>query len=364
MTDPILIIGGGIIGMMTARELHAAGQPVTLIERGQPGREASWAGGGILSPLFPWRYLDSITRLAAWSQAHYAALCEQLRQDSGIDPEYTRNGMLMTASDEIEQARVWAQRHQRPLQLIDRQTFAKLEPQAAHPPETGLWMPQVAQVRNPRLGAALLADLRRRGIEILSDTQVESLSCQGDRCAGAQTSRGFVRAAQVIVCAGAWSGGLLQDLPAAPTIGPIRGQMILFQTQPGTLSRIMLEAQRYAIPRRDGHLLFGSSMEDVGFDKSTTAAMHDELHAIAIERFPVLADCPVVKHWAGLRPSSPAGVPYIARHPRISNLLINAGQFRNGVVLAPASARLAADLTLNRTPILDPAPYSWTAARG
>ena len=364
MSEPILVVGGGIIGMLTARELHRAGRQVTLIERQQPGMESTWAGGGIVSPLFPWRYLDSITTLASWSQAHYAQVCTELLRDTGIDPEYTRSGMLMVASEELQQAQAWAQQHGRNLQLIDARTFQELEPQAAHPPATGLWMPEVAQVRNPRIGQALLADLQRRAVRVITDHPVTAIDCGTGRCQGVRTASGFIAATQVVVCAGSWSAQLLGDLPAPPAIRPVRGQMILFKTPPGTISRIVLEEQRYIIPRRDGHVLFGSTMEEAGFDKRTTPEVHAELHAIVTERFPVLGDYPVIKHWAGLRPGSPAGVPYIAQHPEIEGLYVNAGQFRNGVVLGAASARLAADLVLQRAPIVDPSPYAWTAARG
>ena len=127
---------------------------------------------------------------------------------------------------------------------------------------------------------------------------------------------------------------------------------------------MVLEANRYVIPRRDGRTLFGSTIEEVGFVKRTTEAAREELYEIATRRFPVLADYPVERHWAGLRPSSPAGVPYIGPHPQVGGLFVNAGQFRNGIVLGPASARLAADLVLGRAPIVDPAAYAWTAARG
>jgi glycine oxidase len=140
--------------------------------------------------------------------------------------------------------------------------------------------------------------------------------------------------------------------------------MLLFRAAPGTISRMVLEDARYIIPRRDGRTLFGSTLEDVGFEKRTTPEARDELYALATERFPVLKGLPIEAHWAGLRPSSPAGVPYIGRHPEIEGLFINTGHFRNGIVLGPASARLAADLILGRTPILDPAPYAWNAPRG
>ncbi len=359
-----MVIGGGVIGLLTARELANAGMRVTLLERGEPGRESSWSGGGIVSPLFPWRYLDSVTALASWSQARYPEICTQLAHDTGIDPEFTVNGMLMVAKDESDTALAWAARHGRRLETVDAATFRALEPAARRPPETGLWMPEVGQLRNPRLLAALLADVQARGVTLRPDTPASGLWIRNSVCRGVTTPRGHVEGDQVIICAGAWSGELLGNLPAPPAVRPVRGQMLLFRTTPGTLSRIVLEDQRYIIPRRDGHVLFGSSMEEVGFDKSTTATMRGELLALAHERFPVIRDAPLVKHWAGLRPGSPAGVPYIAAHPEITGLYVNAGQFRNGIVTGLASARLAADLVLEHHPILDPAPYGWNTPRG
>jgi len=127
--------------------------------------------------------------------------------------------------------------------------------------------------------------------------------------------------------------------------------------------RMVLEDSRYIIPRLDGRVLFGSTLEHTGFDKSITEDARHELHALATHRFPVLADCKLERHWAGLRPGSPEGIPYIGRHPELHNLYVNAGHFRNGIVLGPASARLLADLVLQRTPILSPAPYALDAAR-
>ncbi len=360
----IIIVGGGVIGMLTARELALAGIQVALFDRAETGRESSWAGGGIVSPLFPWRYLDSVTRLASWSQDCYPALCDELRTSTEVDPEFTRCGLLLIAPDEAATATEWGTQHRRRLEIVDSTQFRQLEPRAASVPENALWMPTVGQVRNPRMVRALRLSLQQPGIEIHTGETVEKLLIENDRCRGVLTAEGRYEADSVVICAGAWSSDLLSNLGSPPEIHPIRGQMLLFRTPPGTISRMVLEGSRYVIPRRDGRVLFGSTIEDVGFDKSTTAAAREELHSIATARFPVLNDHPVEGHWAGLRPSSPAGVPYIGPHPEIARLFVNAGHFRNGIVLGPASARLAADLLLDRTPIVDPTPYGWTAARG
>ncbi len=350
--------------MLTALELSEAGHKVTLFERGDTGRESSWAGGGIVSPLFPWRYLDSVTRLASWSQSAYPAFLSALYRHTGVDPEYLDSGMLVIAPAEIAQAETWAAQHQKNVEIVDKGRFAELEPQAAEPVDQAVWMPDVGQVRNPRMVRALHIRLQQLDVGLRTDEPVERLLFDGDRCSGVHTKRGDQHADAVVVCAGAWSGQLLGDLASPPAIQPVRGQMLLFKAAPGTISRIVLEANRYVIPRRDGRTLFGSTIEEVGFDKQTTDAARDELYAIATRRFPILKEYPVEAHWAGLRPSSPAGVPYIGRHPRIDGLFVNAGHFRNGIVLGLASARLAADLVLGREPIVDPAPYAWTAARG
>jgi len=360
----IIIVGGGAIGMLTALECARAGAQVTVFERGETGRESSWAGGGIVSPLFPWRYLDSVTRLASWSQQVYPELADELAADTGIDPEYTPCGLILIAADETEQAMAWADRHQRVVEQINAATFAELEPKAAKPADDALWMPTVGQVRNPRMVQALRVRLGQLGVTVRTQSPVGTLLHDGDRCTGVRSATGDTEGDAVIVCAGAWSTGLLSDMLSPPAIEPVRGQMLLFRAKPGTISRMVLEQNRYVIPRRDGRTLFGSTIEHAGFDKQTTESARDELYEIATSRFPVLKAYEVEAHWAGLRPSSPAGVPYIGRHPEIAGLYVNAGHFRNGIVLGPASARLVTDLVLGRDPIIDPTSYGWTAARG
>ena len=350
--------------MLSARELRLAGASVVLLERSEPGRESSWAGGGIVSPLYPWRYADSVTELASWSQRIYRELCETLLSGTGIDPEYTGSGLLIAAPDEQAEAQRWADRHQRQLELVPKTRLSKLEPAWAAPPDQVIWMPEVAQVRNPRLAQSLLAHVKALGVRVLEYKRAEHLEFKNDRVSGVRTASGLQEARNILLCTGAWTHDFMQGLPYPADVHPVRGQMLLFKTRPGLIKRMVLEENRYIIPRRDGRVLFGSTIEETGFDKSTTEEAKTELSAIARERFPVLKDYPIEHHWAGLRPGSPAGIPYIGRHPGLQNLYINAGHFRNGVVLGPASARLAADLILGREPVVDPAPYGLTAARG
>jgi len=357
MTDCI-IIGGGIIGMLTARNLRLAGKQVTLIDKGETGRESSWAGGGIVSPLYPWRYADSITRLAGWGQTHYELICNEISENTGIDPEYTKNGLLILAAEESQQAVDWSVRFSRELEILSSDEITQIEPAMRSNHKPGIWLENIAQVRNPRIVKALRADIEKLGVNILAYRQVNSIDTKDGQVVSVTTDTGKLKADQYAVCTGAWTGELLEPLGVSIAVKPVQGQMILFKSDPGAISRIVLEEDRYIIPRRDGRVLYGSTVEHVGFDKHTTESAKKELHDIAVERFPILKDKPVEHHWAGLRPGSPDGVPVISRHPEFENLFINAGHFRNGVVLAPASCQLLSEMMLGQETSFDIEDYA------
>jgi len=353
-----LIIGGGVSGMLTALKLREMGLDVTLLERGHLGQESSWAGGGILSPLYPWRYPSSVTALARWSQTHYPSFTHELTQKTGIDPEYIRNGFLILDTDEYPQAMAWAKEQQITLEKLDSIALHDCEPELGNYAEA-LWLPDIAQVRNPRLLKALRQALLLMGVVVHEHLTVTALQYQEDRITGVTTQeKGSIKAERVIITAGSWSAGLLKTVHTTITVHPVRGQMILFMTQPGLISRIVLANSHYIIPRRDGRVLVGSTLEEVGFDKSTTFTALQDLKYVAFDLIPRLADYTVQKQWAGLRPGSPTGVPYIGQHPTIAGLYINTGHFRNGIVLGLASAQLLADIITGRPPIIDPIPYA------
>ena len=356
MSD-ILIIGGGIIGMLTAHELSLAGMKVTIVEQGKMGHESSWAGGGIISPLYPWRYSDPVNALAEWSQLKYPELIAEMNAKTGLDAELIQNGLLIL-DEEAEKALDWAGKWQANLQLIDNTQVSELEPalsRALLTDNKAIWMPDVHQVRNPRLVKVAKKYLLKQGVNFLEQTQVMSFLTNGSKVEGVKTSKGEIFADKVLLAGGAWSSKLLKDKKIL--VEPVKGQMILFKTAPNTVRRITLSQDRYVIPRQDGRVLVGSTLEHMGFDKATTKEAREELKQEAFRIIPCLKEAEIEHHWAGLRPGSTEGIPYICEVPNMDGLYLNAGHYRNGVVLGPASARLAADIILNRKPILDMAPY-------
>lgn len=371
MTEPdFLIVGGGIIGLLTARHLAETLADTTarivLLERGTCGREASWAGGGIVSPLYPWQQPDAICHLAVASQAMYPRLAADLLAATGIDCEFRRRGLLYLAPEDDARALAWAERFGQRMDALDAKGLARLAPAVA-PAAHSLSMPELGSIRNPRLCKALRADLAtRRQVTIHEHTPVTAVRAEAGTPLQVETAGQTWTSGATIVCGGAWTQQLLAPLGASLPVSPVKGQMLLFDTTTAhadtpLLSHVVLSNGRYLIPRDDGRVLVGSTLEpEAGFDQTTTAEAAASLRESAIAILPALADCPITHHWAGLRPGSPEGIPQIGAVPGLDGLYVNAGHYRNGLVLAPAATRLLVDQLLGNAPLLDPSAYQPT----
>ncbi|MEN5199143.1 glycine oxidase ThiO [Pseudomonas wadenswilerensis] len=359
MTKQVVIVGGGVIGLLTAFNLAADVEQVVLCDRGALGQESSWAGGGIVSPLYPWRYSAAVTALAHWSQDFYPQLGERLFASTGVDPEVHTTGLYWLDLDDEAEALAWAEREGRPLSAVDISAAYDAVPVLGGGFRRAIYMAGVANVRNPRLVKSLKAALLALpNVSIREHCEITGFSREGERVTGVETANGAIQADRVVLTAGAWSGDLLRPLGLELPVEPVKGQMILYKCAEDFLPSMVLAKGRYAIPRRDGHILVGSTLEHAGYDKTPTGEALESLKASAVELLPALADATPVAHWAGLRPGSPEGIPYIGEVPGYAGLWLNCGHYRNGLVLAPASCQLFADLLLGREPIIDPAPYA------
>jgi len=350
LDSDFLIVGAGVIGLGCALELCQRGARVTIVERGLCGGESSWAGGGILSPLCPWDYPDEVTRLTARGAELFPDWADALHESTGMDPEYWRCGMKVLPPFDRQAASQWCAAHD-----------VRLEQNPAPSPLRGeggtLFLPDVAQVRNPRLLRALRSRVEALGGRIVERCAVREIIADAGRVQKLESSCGEFSADSYIVTAGAWSKEVLGQHALHLDIKPMRGQMLLFKFEAPVLMNIVLQKDLYLIPRRDGHLLVGSTLEDAGFDKSTTAAARDDLRQRAQAVLPQLRDMPLVRHWAGLRPASPRNIPTIGQHPRLHNLYINSGHFRYGVTMAPASVEILLNDLAGAPQPFDVAPY-------
>ncbi|MCG8908885.1 glycine oxidase ThiO [Pseudomonas sp. DP-17] len=355
----MIVVGGGVVGMLTAWTLGQAGAEVVLLERGETGREASWAGGGIVSPLYPWRYSAAVANLAHWSQDFYPLLGDRLLADTGLDPEVHVTGLYWLDLDDQTEALAWAKANGRPLSEVDIDAVHEAVPVLGQGFARAVYMSGVANVRNPRLAKALREALvRLPNVSVREQVEVTGFLHKGERVTGVRTEQGDFTAGSVVLAAGAWSGQLLARLGLELPVEPVKGQMILYRCAPDFLSSMVLAKGRYAIPRRDGHILVGSTLEFAGFDKTPSNEALSGLRASAEELLPALAEMEPVNHWAGLRPGSPQGIPFIGEVPGHQGLWLNTGHYRNGLVLAPASCQLLVDLMQKRQPIIEAAPYS------
>lgn len=350
-TTPNVIIGGGIIGLLAAWYWVEAGETVVVLERSHVGRESSWAGGGILSPLYPDRY-PAIASLVRRSESDYPRIVQELIRITGVDPQLIFSELLL-----LDETEVTCEQRQYQATFLGDAALSRLEP-ALRAPFGGAVCYPAAQVRNPRLLSALRQGLTKKGVDFRESCGIRGFQTEGGELVGLLTDDGVVmKTGGCIVTAGAWSGDLLNTTELHLPIKPINGQMLLFAAKPGLISRIVVHHYRYLIPRADGHILVGSTVEDTGYKKHVTAVDREVLHEAAINLVPALARWPIVHHWAGLRPGSPDDAPFIGEHPGIKGLFVCAGHYRNGFATGPASARLVVDMMLGRPPSVDPTPF-------
>lgn len=343
----IIVVGAGIAGLTSALALERDGASVVVLDRHYAGTEASWAGGGILCPLYAWRYPMPVLRLAAEGMRRYPALLDSL--DSPVDPERWVTGMeildplgdgetvesIGATLESVGIAHQWRRQDE------------------AH----ALWLPEVANVRNPYLLDALTDTLRARGIELREHCAAEGLLLENGRVTGVATGQGEMQADRVVVTAGAWSESLIPGLPDG-SLFPVRGQMLRLEPRPENgLERILMDEGVYLIPRRDGSVVVGSTVENAGFDKTVDESAQARLHATACRLWPQLAGARITHRWAGLRPGSADELPLLGDHPAIGGLWANTGGYRNGLAMAPAAAELLADRMAGRETRLDATPY-------
>jgi glycine oxidase len=361
-TVDVVVVGGGVIGLAIAREAVLAGMSVRLIDRGEPGGEASSASAGMLAAQLETHHAGPIPPLCLAGRSLYPAFLDALRAESGLDVDLRRDGALVVArgaaaADDLERHFKLQKEKGLDAELVDAGGLRRLEPELTEAAVLGLYLPRESSLDPGLLLRALRIAAERGGVEVLARREVTKVTVAEGRVSGALTDDGTVHAAgRVVIAAGAWSGSILVEGTPAPGSEPVRGQIVCF-TAPGLLRHIVYGGTCYLVPRTDGRLLVGSTMEHAGFARSVTAEGLATLAGAAIAMVPGLAPAAFHSAWAGLRPASPDGLPIIGPGA-LPGLFYACGHLRNGIVLAPITARAVVRLLRGQDSGVDLEPFN------
>ena len=339
----MIVIGGGIIGLSLAVALRKRGASVLVVERGEPGREASHAAGGMLveSPL----ETPAVLRpLASASAQMYPEFAHELEVESGMKVDLRDAGTILLSPESELPAACHA----------TRAKIAELEPALGNTELNAFYINERSV--DPRgLTYAAIKTAKNRGVDFSSGDEVTAVEVADGRASGVTTVKTSFSATRIVNCAGAWSGGIG---PVALPTRPVKGQMLCLAMPSRTLLKHVIRSPRaYLIPRSDGRLLVGATVEEAGFDKRVDPVTIENFHRAAIELVPKLAEAKILEAWTGLRPGTPDALPILGE-TRTPGYYIATGHFRDGILLAPVTAQVMADVVENKKPEYDLQAFS------
>ncbi|MBD2103211.1 glycine oxidase ThiO [Leptolyngbya sp. FACHB-261] len=342
-TCDVLIAGGGIVGLATAVELALRGAQVTVLERGQCARAASWAAAGMLAPQAEALPSGPLLELALRSLSLYADWTAKLETLTGLNTGYWPCGILVPLLAE-HQNQLSCQ--ERPQDWLSADAIHQLQPGLSAQVIGGRWLAQEGQVDNRLLAQVLLAAALQLGVDVREQVELEQFQSDGDQVRQLLTTAGEFRADHYVLATGAWSYELLK-LPVTPR----KGQMLALQAPEPPFKRVLYGEDIYLVPRQDGRVVVGATNEAVGFTKGNTVAGISALLKGATTLFPALAELTIAELWWGFRPATPDEAPILGPSPW-QNLVLATGHYRNGILLAPITAQLIADFL--QTEAVDP----------
>lgn len=338
-----IVVGAGIIGLSLAIELNKQGLRVLVVEKGEPGREASWAAGGMLCDYLA-ETPPALRELATASARMYPEFVHELEDESGLKIDLRSVGTLLFAADGTGHSPVTTQADALP------QPLAELEPalEILNNPEphfTALYIKE-RSVDPRHLTHAAIAAARHRGVDFSSGDHVLAVQVADGKAAGVLTNKTQFAAGMVVNCAGAWAG---QIGPHSFPTRPVKGQMLsVAMPQKEMVRHVVRTPKVYLIPRSDGRMLIGTTLEEAGFDKQTVPKTILKLRQAAVDLVPKLADARILEAWAGLRPGTPDGLPILGTTPT-PGYFVATGHFRDGILLAPVTARVMGQMMTGQT---------------
>jgi len=359
-TSDVLIVGGGIIGLSLAQELALQKLSVTVLERGQIGREASSAGAGILAPRAEMEEAGPLAQLLLASRKIYPEFVKQVSSRSGLSIDFSISGLLSVALDPEQQSELDRKKQQQTelgleVQSLSREETLRMESWLNPELLSALYFPEEGYVDNRELVEAVRLVCLELGVRLVPDCSVLEVKAEQGNVCGVQTSSRFFTSRRVVIAAGCWSGQISTGLPYILPIKPARGQMVAMKMPAPGLRHVVYGANGYLVPRKDGRVLLGSTVEWIGYDKQVTLDGIQQITASAMALAPTLRSSTFIECWAGLRPFCEGGLPVLGP-TEIDGLYFATGHFRNGLLLAPITAKLMAEVIVagNIPKILEP----------
>jgi glycine oxidase len=359
-----IVMGGGIIGCSVAWRLAAEGVVTTVLERGRVGQEASWAAAGMIAPQAeaegPGPFFDFCMK----ARDTFDGIVDRLVREGGVDPEYDRAGILYVALDadervQLERRASWQRSVGAPLEELSGAEARRVEPMLSPEAVYAIHMPTNRRTDNRKLTQAYAAAARKAGAEFVEGARVEALATRGERAVGVLMDDGSTLEADVVVnAAGAWAGEIRGLEADRVKLHPVRGQIVCFEVAPETIGPALFSLRGYVVPRRDGRLLAGSTMEEAGYNKSVTLAGLDKIARGAAAIVPTLGAAAFREAWAGLRPATRDLLPVLGFSPSVSNVLWAAGHFRSGILLSAITGEIIVDLVQGRRPAVELGAFS------
>lgn len=354
----VLVIGAGVIGCAIARELALRGVEVTILESDEPGAGASWAAAGMLSPQAEADRADPFLELLLASRRMYPDFVRSLHEETGIDVHYRSEGTLLVAIDEEDEAGIrrrgaWQNAAGLPVEWLSGEEARRLEPALSGEVRAALRFADDHQVDNRLLAPALRAAAEGAGAGVRCRARVTGVVCRGAEVRGVALEGGeVVEGERVVVAAGVGAAGL-GGMPRPLPVRPVHGQLLALRAEGSGISHVVDSPRVYLVPRRDGRVIVGATMEEIGLEKRVTAAGLRMLLAGALEAVPALGEAAVVETWSGHRPGTPDGWPILGADPEVQGLVYATGHYRNGILLTPVTARVIADLLEGVVPAID-----------
>ncbi|SRR5579875_8248 len=361
----VLVIGGGIIGNAVAWRLARAGIEVTIVERGRAGQESSWAAAGMIAPQAEAEGPGPFLRLCVQAKQTFEALLPELIAESGVDPQYDMaSGVLYLALNQNDRAELaaraqWQREAGLEVEEISGEKARAISPMVSPGAVHALYMPNENRVDNRQLTQAFLNAALKAGAHLIEDSWVETIETRGGRFAGLRIQGGrLIEGDGAVNAAGSWASQIRGMEADNVRLYPVRGQIVCFQARPNLFGPSIFSLRGYAVPRRDGRVLTGSTREMARYSKDVTLEGMESIVRAAKEMLPSLGALRFREAWAGLRPATDDFLPVLGASPTIAGLYYATGHFRSGILLAALTGKLMASIITGREPETDISPFT------